>query len=259
MLRSLMAVAIFALTLSSYGVVPPELGAALEKLSEGRERWAYTETKINYNPDGTVKDETIFQIDPSKPYPEQRIPIKIRGRAPTEKELKKYRERGEKKAEARARAARLASPPTERSSRTFASLPFDLERVTLHAEDTTTATYRVSLIKTDKQPIPPEKCAILVRIDKQTQTLENISIKLMDSVRIKAVVKLKDGHFNFDFAPVHPDFPPVLTSTQMKAHASLFFKGFAQDSAIKRTDFRRVKPYDERFEVKIGPTEILDL
>jgi hypothetical protein len=259
MLRALLLLIVIHSALIAHAAAPPELMTAVAKLSEGRDRWAYTETKTNYHPDGTVKDVTIIQVDPSKPYPEQRIPIKIRGRAPTEKDLKKYRERGEKKAEARARAARLPTPKKDESSTTFASLPIDLGAVAVHAEDADTITYRVPLIQNDKQRLPPEKCEMLVSINKQDQTVRNIHGRLTDSVRMKLILKVKNGDFTFDFSRVHPDFPPVPTATRIQAHASMLFKNITQDVAITRTEYRRVTPYDERFEVKLGPLEILDL
>jgi hypothetical protein len=235
--------------------VPAALRAALEKSAEGRDRWAYTETRTNFHPDGTVKDETIFRIDPSRPYPEQTVPIKIRGRAPSEKDFKKYRERGEKKADARERAEKIGQPMPVRSSRMEA---FDLENASLVAEDDTTATYLVPLRKTDRQPFPPEKFEAHVRLNKKSAAMENVSLKLKGAVRAKLIAKLKSGHASLDFTPVHPDFPPVMTSIQVQGTASVLFKSFTQSFSVKRTDLRRVRPYDERFEVRLGPAEALD-
>jgi len=44
--------------------------------------------------DGKSRAESSFRVDPSARYAEQRIPLKIRGKPPTEKQLKEAADRG---------------------------------------------------------------------------------------------------------------------------------------------------------------------
>jgi len=240
---------------SARAEIPTSLQTALEKLSEGQNRWAYTETKTNFNPDGSVKDETIIRIDPSKPYPEQSIPVKICGRAPTEKDFKKHRESGEKKADALERAERTGNLPP---SRPTLGQQLDLEKTTLSAEDEHTATYLVPLKKTDRQRFPPEKFEVFIRINKQAEAVEAVSLKLKSALRAKLIAKIKEGHATISFTQITPEFPPTMTNMEAQASASVLFKSINQNFSVKRTDVRRVKPYDERFEVKLGPAQAID-
>ena len=74
---------------------------AIKNTQQDTEHWAYTETTIKQigiskKPEG----ETIVRFDPSKPWAEQYTPLKIEGKVPTEKQLRQYRERGEKRGKA---------------------------------------------------------------------------------------------------------------------------------------------------------------
>ncbi|MES1195020.1 MAG: hypothetical protein ABUL65_03935, partial [Opitutus sp.] len=81
---------------------------AMKNTTQETERWAYLETTVMKVSKGKARGETIVQFDPSKPYAEQFTPIKVEGKEPSEKQRKKYRERGEKRGEKIARAAETA-------------------------------------------------------------------------------------------------------------------------------------------------------
>src|ERR1019366_2345963 len=78
---------------------PPLLLDALGLVARNFDRWAYTETRIVTDEHGVPKAESVLRFDPSKPYAEQYRPLKIEGRPPTERQLKDYRRRGEKRGE----------------------------------------------------------------------------------------------------------------------------------------------------------------
>ena len=80
---------------------------AVKNTTQDTEHWAYTETTVMKSTKGKVREETVVRFDPSRPWPEQYTPLKIEGKAPSGKQLKKYRERGEKRGE---RLARTAEP-----------------------------------------------------------------------------------------------------------------------------------------------------
>ena len=86
--------------------------AALKNTQQDPEHWAYTETTVKKIGLGkTPAGETVVRFDPSKPYSDQFTVLKVEGRPPRDKDIKKYRARGEKRGEGLARAAaRVADP-----------------------------------------------------------------------------------------------------------------------------------------------------
>jgi hypothetical protein len=75
---------------------------------------------------------------------------------------------------------------------------------------------------------------------------------------VKLVVKVKTGEANIDFVRVDPAHNPVPAGISGDATATVLFMKFGGGFDLKRTDFKRVKPYSERFGVKIGPLKALD-
>ena len=64
--------------------------------------------------------------------------------------------------------------------------------------------------------------------------------------------------FALDFAQIDPKHPPTLVSISGDADWSILFIGGGAAIELKRSDLRRVKPYGERFEVKIGTLKAID-
>src|SRR5882724_5368990 len=79
---------------------PALLNDAFNALLEHQGRWAYVETQTGLQ-DGKPRAGSSFRVDPSARYAEQRIPLKIRGKPPTEKQLKEAADRGERAAKRR--------------------------------------------------------------------------------------------------------------------------------------------------------------
>jgi hypothetical protein len=241
--------------------VPPPLLDALTKLSQDFDRWAYTETRTSTDPKGKPKGETILRFDPSKPYGEQYTPLKIDGQPPTEKQLKEYQKRGEKRGQRLERDEAEGKTPSNEVGRfriNGDNAPIDLARATVVSETATSVTYNVPLRRDEKTTLPVEKFELLARVNKERHAFENIAMRLRDSFRMKLVVKVQSGDANIDFTVVDPKFVPVMSSISGEASASVMFMKFGGAFALKRTEFQRVKPYSEKFGVKIGPMKALD-
>ena len=97
--------------------VPPLLLDALTKLSQDFDQWAYTETRTANDTEGKTKGETIIRFDPSKPYAEQLTPLKIDGKTPTDKQLKDYQKRGERRGERLAKDEAAGQAPGSNATR----------------------------------------------------------------------------------------------------------------------------------------------
>lgn len=241
--------------------VPPLLLEALTKLSQDFDRWAYTETRMGNDTRGNPRGETIIRFDPSKPYAEQYTPLKIHGQAPTERQLKEYQRRGERRGRELERdeaGGKVVGPEFGRFKLNGENAPVDLVHATVESETATGITYNVPLKRDEKTTLPVEKFELLARVNKERHAFENVSLRLRDSFRMKLVVKIQSGDASVDFGVVNAKYVPVVTAASGQGLASVMFIKFGGSFGLKRSDYQRVKPYSERFGVKIGPLKALD-
>lgn len=227
-----------------------QLSDSLEKTAADLRRWAYTESQVFKDEKGKVKTDVVVRHDPSKPYPEQYVPLLVNGKPPTAKDIEKYRKQGE-----RARK-RIENPSSDR--RKSLGEVLDLRTASVVSESAQTIVFEVPLKKEGNDRFPPEKFQVLMRLNRTTYALENISVRLRGSFRSKLIVKVKSGEGTLDFAVINPKYPPTLTSISGDASASVFFISVGGELELKRTELKHVKPFDERFEVQIGTLRAID-
>ena len=241
--------------------IPPLLFDALTKVSQSFDRWAYTETRQVIDEHGVLRSEMILRFDPSKPYAEQYQILKVDGKPPSERQVKDYRRRGEKRGERFAKEEAEGKTPGSELPRfglNGGSASIDLRHAVVVSDDAESVTYEVPLRNDKTATIPVEKFQLMARVGKQSRAFENVALHLRSGFRVKLVVKVKSGGANMDFSVVDPQQPPVPTRLTGDASASLMFVNFKASFDVKRTDLKRVKPYSERFGVKIGPLKALD-
>src|SRR5258708_4852323 len=198
---------------------------AMKNSSQDTEHWAYTESTLIHASKGRPKGETIVRFDPSKPYAEQFTPLKIEGQPPTEKQLKEYRRRGERRGEQVARAAEAARnpgspPPRRRISGQNMTLDLEHPRVVGPAGETHLA-FEVPLQGSNKD-IPVDKFQIQVLVGKETRQVENVTLLLRESFRVKLIAKVKAGEARIDFTVVDPKLRPLTTAMTGNFHVSTF-------------------------------------
>lgn len=235
--------------------------AALKNSTQETERWAYTETRVTKGSKGINAGTTVVRFDPSKPYAEQFTPLTIDGQPPSEKDLKKYRERGEKRGKQVAQAAEAAATTTAPPPATLGlggrKIPINIEHPLVAAETAEQVVFEVPLMESVRD-VPPDKIQILARVNRASRLIETVDFRVKESFRMKLVAKIKAGSVKMDFAVVDPKFAPVITTVAGDFAASVVFIPFNGTYAQTRTDWKRVKPYSERFQVKLGPMEFLD-
>ena len=236
---------------------PHLLNEALKNVSQDMSRWAYTEAIVQKDSKGKIKKETVVRVDPSRPYVEQYRLLSVGGKEPTEKQQREYRRRGEKAGEAAERKERGLPQSSKRRSQKVGDL-VALDKSVVTAEDAQSITYEVPLRKDDNNRFPPEKFLVLARVNKEQRAIENVSVKLREPLRAKLILKIKSGDAVVDFTSVDPKFAPVMSSVEGDAVASILFVNVGGSLELKRTDFKRVKPYNDRFDVEIGPSKALD-
>jgi hypothetical protein len=234
--------------------VPALLDAALQKFAADHDRWAFTQTFVERDDKGKVVSEAVVRFDPSKPYAEQFTPISVDGKPPAERHFKKYRKQGEKRGDRLEQAEKEGKEPTRQ---TLGEL-MDIERATVTEENAQTVTYEVPLKKEGNKRLPPEKFRVTARVSRQAQAFEGIHVELRESMRAALIVKIKSGVGQLDFGTVDPKFAPAMTAVHGGATASVMFVPVGRTYDAARTDFKRVKPYAERFGVNYGPLKAID-
>ncbi|MBS0633479.1 MAG: hypothetical protein JSS11_16335 [Verrucomicrobia bacterium] len=232
---------------------PPLLDAALKKFFADYDRWAFTQNIVEKDDKGKVVSEAVVRFDPSQPYEKQYVPLLVDGKTPTEKQLKKYRKQGEK----RGNRAEKAEKEGKEVRQSLGEL-MDIDRATVYGDDGKTITFEVPLKKEGNKRLPPEKFLVLVKVGKESQAFESVTVNLREAMRAALVVKVKKGAGQIAFAVVDPKFAPAIVSIHGEASGSVMFISVGRDYDVKLTDFKRVKPYAERFGVQLGPLKALD-
>ncbi|MEY4938973.1 MAG: hypothetical protein RIQ93_708 [Verrucomicrobiota bacterium] len=213
-------------------------------------RWACTETTIQLDEKGKPKRQSVVRYDPSRPYEEQWTPLEINGKPPTGKETARYRRRG--------LLARKREENPETDPRKALGEVIQFERATVVSAGADGMVFEVPLSKADNVRFPPEKFRVFVRLAPDGKTLANVSLRLRESFRMKVLAKVKSGDGSLDFSVIDPKFAPALSSMKGDASVSVLFVSVGGTIDLQRSDFKRVKPYNERFGVQIGPLKALD-
>jgi hypothetical protein len=194
------------------------------------------------------------RFDPSKPYAEQFRPLAIDGKPPSDRDFKRYRAEGLRRAPKSDRPA--GDPPRKPGSRLGDYI--DPNRIAVSAEDANTVTYELGLKNNDNFEFPPDRFQAFARVNKMSRTLERVFVQLRSSFRFKVVLKIKAAGLSIDWAVVDPKYGPVRTQVHASGMASVLFLTIGGDEEDTRSDFKHVKPFDELFDVKIGPLKALD-
>lgn len=236
--------------------------AAMVNGRQDTEHWAYTETATMHASKGRERGETVVRFDPSKPYAEQFTPLLIEGKAPTERQLRQYRKRGEKRGERVARAAEASRdpahvPPPAQVRLGGTSMTPDLEHPLVAREDADRIIFEVP-VSSQRKDIPVDKFQVLVTVNRAARQPENILLRVRESFRVKLIAKVKEGEASMDFTIVDPAYPPVLSTLTGDFSASLMFIPVNGTFTRVRTEWKRVKSYDERLQVRIAPLQLLD-
>jgi hypothetical protein len=221
---------------------PAPLAEAVRRYAADSGRWAYTQHTVETDGKGKVKESRIYRHDPSQHYDVQWTLLERDGKPPTERQQKRFRER-------------MAKRP-ERERKALGEL-MTWSAAKLVGETADTLTYEVPLKQDRDQRFPPEKFQVLVEIDRASR-LRHIDLKLRDSVRVAGVVKVKSGEGRIEFVSPLPDHGPTVSRVELNGTASILFVPVGAGATVTRSDIRRVTPYDERFQVQIGPLKTID-
>ncbi len=241
------------------------LKEAMRNNKQDTEHWAYTETTFLQLSKGRGRGETVVEFDPSKPYAEQFTPVKVEGRAPSEKDFKQYRQRGEKRGERLAKAAvaaadpagAIAAPPVSRVRINGSQSAVDLEHPQVAGDEDGRLVFAVPLVGSRKG-VPVDKLELRIVVGKTSRQVEYVTMRVREPFRVKLVAKVKAGELRMDFAVIDPKYGPVITTFTGNFGASAFFIPVDGTYRRTRTDYKRVTPYDDRFVVETGELKVLE-
>jgi len=244
---------------------PDEVALFKAAMLNGRqdtEHWAYTETSTQHLSKGHPRGDTVLRFDPSKHYAEQFTPLQVDGKPPTEKQLKEYRQRGEKRGDRVARAADAAKnpgyvPPPAQVRIGGTPMTPDLEHPLVAREEAVRIVFEVP-VSSQRTDIPVDKFQVLVTVNRPAAQIEHVLFRVRESFRVKLIAKVKAGEASMDFTVVDPEYPPVLTTLTGDFNFSVLFIPVNGTFTRTRTEWKRVKSYDERLQVRIAPLQLLD-
>jgi hypothetical protein len=232
---------------------------AMKNSSQDTEHWAYTETTIvRTNKDKDAPGlETVVRFDPSKPYAEQFTPLQIDGKPPSEKELKKFRKKGEERGKERARKAEKQGGAESGEPQLVindSKARLDLEHPLVVEEAPDRITFEVPLVSKSRE-IPVEKFQVLAEVDRETRQIKRAHFRILQSFRMKWIAKIKSGEVTVDFTVVDPKYSPMITTMAGNIGASFMLIPVKAKFTNTRLEWKRVEPFDNRFNVKLGPLQ----
>lgn len=225
--------------------VPAPLREAVKKVGRDAGRWAYTVTTQTRNRKGRVTEDTVARYDPSQHYDQQWTLLKANGQDATPAQVKKHRRKRAK---------------MQKERRTLGEL-LELTRAELIEgpdPDEGVLTYRVPVSAEGNSRFPVDKVEVIIRVHREMQAFASIELRLRESVRAALIAKVKNAGALLHFEQVQPEFAPTITHLTANLGASIAFVPVEQHIVQTRSEFKRVKPYDERFEVKLGPLKAID-
>lgn len=236
------------------------LTAALDALQRPRGCWAYTVTTT------TVRSgQTSTLVERFNPFePEERLwtLLSIDGREPTETGQADYRRmklKQWKREQERARQRQGKRSPAELSRQSALYAEFETEQ----PDPAGPITYRFERARVSVAllgDIPPSRETYV--IDSATGAVRrHTRTQLEPAAVLGGSIKITTDHRVTDYALIDPTLPPF----PMKISAHFRYRAFGKDSGgvhVERTyaDYRKVKCYDDRFEVQLGeltPVEFL--
>ncbi|MDA8528757.1 hypothetical protein N9K67_08175 [Opitutaceae bacterium] len=229
---------------------PLPLENAILAYSADERGWAYDEVVTAYNRKGKISEVRATRVDPSRPWDQRELLISTEQGPATDRQKKKFQKGREKE-------RRRIELGLEDRRRLRDRMNFPLS--VIDAENEQTCEYHVPLLPDEETGFPTDKIRMVVNLDPTDETLQKIDARLTEAVRHKAVAKVKDLHLTIEFSRPLPDEEAVaLIKLRGQAAASVLFFPVGGEVQLERSNFRRVTPYDDRFEVQVGPATTLD-
>ena len=224
---------------------PALLDEAIRKWIADEDHWAYTQRQRVRDRSKPV-EEKVERYDPSQPEDQQWKLLEIAGRAPTPDEISTWQRRKGKEVK-------------RRNEKPLAEY-FDFDHATVAEETAGSIRYDVPLRKEAYRRVPLDKIQVSVTVNKTRHELVGLTAGLKDTFRMAlGAAKVTGFGLDIHFQTVDGKYAPQ--PDVIKANGSarvVFFFKLTGEAEMTWSDFKRVKPYKERFDVKIGDLKALD-
>lgn len=230
------------------------LVAALTAFDRSRGCWAYQVTTTTRKPDNTTV--VVERYDAFQPEERLWTLVSRDGQAPDEKTQADYR-----RAKLRARQKQMKQSPP-RYSRTER---LNLQAVWSDMEVTPSEATSPAIFTFIRGHTHVAMFGDIPRL-RETYVMDNANIllrhtrtQLEPAVMLGGSIKMATWDNSTDYIVVEPGLPPFIAKTQSHYRGQFFGKDTG-DVEIESVfaDYRRVKCYDDRFEVKIGEPSMTD-
>lgn len=199
--------------------IPPELQTALDAFrADGPKGWAYTQTTRS------EKHSMVEHFDPIVRQPFSWTLVEKDGRAPTEKELKDYRNR----------VAFRSNDGT--ASVKDQIIPGSCELV---AEDGDTADYRFKLTAGAKEDRTAEHMRATFRLHRPSGTIIRVELANAESFSPVLAVEINEARTTMDYSVPADDRPSLLMSVHTRVRGTSFwFRSLDDDLQVDYSDHR---------------------
>lgn len=234
-------VLMFSMIVCGHGMaaMPALLGTALGKLQADEDHWAYTQTTQAYDrkgrPDG---GPTVERYDPSQPPAEQWRLIQWQGREPDGRDVRRWEKRKVKEQK-------------RREEKTLGEV-MDFDRATVREETTAEVVFAIPLQPGASKRLPAEKFMVHMTVERAREVVTGFSLETTGPFRAMGVAKIDSIEVSADFRTVDESYAPQPHAIQARGAGRVLFFRVGGAAEIAWSDFKRVKPYNDRFEVRIG-------
>jgi len=240
---------LWTVSLTMGEAMPAPVEAAVGKLIADTDRWAYTQETRLYSLKGKPEEgATVERFDPSKAEADQWSLLLYKGRIPSESDRRSW--------------GRQKQREVKRRERPLGEI-IDFERASLSSENEATWTYRVPIKPSASRRLPSEKFFVVLQVGKTRGEVERVTVRTDEKFRLSGVsglaVRVDRAEFDAQFKVVDELYaaqPSSITAEGSVRIAWLFRAGGRAEVAWK--EFARVKPYRDRYDVKIGDVKALD-
>jgi len=225
---------------------PPLLNAAIQKLIADDDHWAYTQSTQRYDRSGRPEGGlTVERYDPSLPIGQQWVLLQWNGHEPSAAELDSWR-------------AQKDRSMRHHGEKTLGDV-LDLDHAAPAGETAAVETFLVPILKGASRRFPADKLEVFMRVDKASRALVSFSLRPKEQFRIAGIVKLLSAEVDGRLEVVQANYAPALVWARGSGTARVLgLIRIGMGAEVTYTGFRRVRPYNDRFEVKIGDVKALD-
>lgn len=224
--------------------MPAPLEAALQKLMADDGRWAYTQTVKKFDRRGRPDGLQVERFDPSQPEEDQWTLLERDGRPVAEREQRAFRRKKDREMR-------------RREEKSLGEV-IDFERAAVVQADEAAVVYEVPLVPGASRRFPEEKFTVFMTVHPERQTLEHFALKAREAFRMVGVAKIDRVEIDVSFAVVDPAHPPQPAVIAASGAGRVLFFPVGGAAEITWTDFKRVKPWKDRFVVEFGELKVLD-